>query len=107
MSTSGAMTSVDISRKAGSPYDATGCCARSTGLHAAVEEEQGEALLTVPSIELRLRACDPSEWRAYRAHHYKTQTLSPNARSFALTLEALTYTGDGSSEGVCAAAGCR
>lgn len=69
--------------------DHKGCCATTTGSHGTPEEEHGKALLEVPSIELRLRACDPSEWRVYRAHHYKTQTLSPKARTFALTLEML------------------
>ena len=51
----------------------------------------GEMLLHAPSIELRLRACAASEWRYYRDHHYKTQTLSSAARTFALTLDSLRY----------------
>ena len=55
------------------------------------EDEGGSGLLSAPVIKLRLRACSAAAWRHYRAHHYKTQTLSPKARTFALTLERLHY----------------
>lgn len=53
--------------------------------------ERASELLRVPVIKLRLRACPPAAWRDFRMHHYKTQTLSPKARTFVLTLDSLHY----------------
>ena len=60
--------------------------------------ERARELLDVPVIKLRLRACSPAAWRDFREHHYKTQTLSLKARTFALTLESLHYSSDGSTD---------
>ena len=62
------------------------------------QQERARELLDVPVIKLRLRACSPAAWRNFREHHYKTQTLSVKARTFALTLESLHYSTDGSTD---------
>jgi hypothetical protein len=42
--------------------------------------------IAVPRLVFQLRRCEPSAWRRYREHHYKTRTLSAAARCFELQL---------------------
>jgi GNAT superfamily N-acetyltransferase len=75
-------------------------CGDRLGARAAPKKEleRVHELFHVPVIKLRLRACSPATWRDFRVHHYKTQTLSQKARTFALTLESLHYSSDGSAD---------
>lgn len=54
------------------------------------KEISGNIEIGLPKLVFRLNRCDPSMWRFFREHHYKTRALSKQADTFILQLSTIS-----------------
>ena len=57
---------------------------RTSSETEASGEEMRDVRIPAPRLHFELRACEPTLWRLFKDHHYKSESLSKKARTFAL-----------------------